>query len=193
MCGTGVTTQQAMGEELDRMLSIFTTGGVENPLPNRIRNGAWLSTFPEQEAFKRIIDSYRLRIVDEYNLNGKQIDQEDPVADFREYLDTAERKGEILPAWWTTEKKEACISLGQQDGEHNLGGAVTKASINDDYGEATMAMKLRMVAQMITGVQVGTSTSTKDVGPRPTGPGRVTSAATVDMTGARQPEIKHFE
>ena len=173
------------------MLSIITTGGVEDPLPNRIRNGAWLSTFPEDEAFKRIIDSYRLRIVDEYNLNGKQFDQEDPAADFKEYLDTAERKGEILPGWWTAEKKEACMSLGQQEGEHNLRGAVTKASINDGYGEATMAMKLRMVAQMITGRQVGgASSGTKGIGPRPAG--SFTSTTTVDMTGTRQPETRHF-
>ena len=148
-----------MAEELDSTLALFS-GKVKSPkAPKFIRDATFLSSQSPEQALGYIVDSYRLRIEDEYALNGNPAGlyaQEDPVGDFKEYLDVAEQKGGILPSWWNTEKRADCVRLGEAEGWHCLQYAVQKSDIIEKYGDRLMPMKLRMIAQMVTGVQVGT-------------------------------------
>ena len=70
--------------------------------PKMVRDATWLNSLEDKQAMKRLVDSYRMRVEDElipgghrYGINAK----EDPVPDFRVYLERAERKGGVLPCW----------------------------------------------------------------------------------------------
>ena len=107
---------------------------------------------PEERAFASIIDSYRLRVEDEYAYMGNNrgiYGGEDPVADFNEYLDKAEAT-QVLPSWWNTQKREACVRYGLNKANwSDLNCAVEKSDIIDHYKNAMMPMQLRMVAEMV--------------------------------------------
>ena len=69
-----------------------------------------LNTLSEEDAFTRIIDSYRLRMEDEVKFRGDVggvYAGEDPLEDFQEFLKQAEDRGGCLPTWWSQEKSRA--------------------------------------------------------------------------------------
>jgi len=95
--------------------------------------------------YNRVIDSYRMRIEDDYvygRIRGLYAD-EDPIPDFRRFLDMAEAK-KLLPVWWDREKRAACESLAvKSDGNCYLGHAVEKPDIQEKYSDQLMPMKIR--------------------------------------------------
>ena len=117
-----------------------------------------LNTLPEEEAFTRIIDSYRMRMEDEYKFRGSASGlyaDEDPLEDFQGYLRQAERRGGCLPTWWSPEKSIACQEQGMRStGWSQLRCAVEKSDIQEHYGDGMMPMKLRVLAERITGSNV---------------------------------------
>ena len=156
-CKKGMTAEAAMAEGLDKTMSIFS-GNAGSPPAKFVRDAAYLNSLSKQEALKRIVDSYRLRVDDEYHFKRDIVGlyaQEDPVEDFEDYLDVAERKGGILPSWWNEERRRECVELGRGSKYHCLHYAVEKHDIIDQYKDHLMPMRLRMIAQMVTGEKVG--------------------------------------
>ncbi|KAK4539517.1 hypothetical protein LTR36_010862 [Oleoguttula mirabilis] len=118
----------------------------------------WLHNRSEDETYKLLIDSYHLRIEDEYTFRGDAgglYADEDPVPHFRRFLRKAEKKEGVLPPWWTLEKKTACVRKGNTSNEWScLHAAVEKSDIQEHYHDNTMPTQLRMLADEITGSNV---------------------------------------
>ncbi len=128
-----------------------------NIFNNSVKTG-YLSRLPETRAFAAIIDSYRLRVEDEYTFRGDAsglYGDEDPLPCFRDYLDQAEQCGEVLPPWWNQAKRRACENQAMRKSEFSyLGYAVEKPDIQKHYGDNLMPMRLRMLAERVTGSHV---------------------------------------
>lgn len=121
-------------------------------------NFGYLERLPEAKAFAAIIDSYRLRKDDEYKFTGDTdglYDDEPPLPDFQLFLNQAEACGDVLPSWWSQEKRRACESLALSDSWCNINNAVEKSDIMEHYGDRLMPMRLRMLAERATGKHLG--------------------------------------
>lgn len=69
------------------------------------------------EVYKVLVDSFRMRVEDEYSFPGDVMEDSaygdgDPAKGFRRYLLQAEKKKDVLPGWWSAEKREACVRFG---------------------------------------------------------------------------------
>ncbi|KAK9235423.1 zinc finger, MYND-type [Lipomyces kononenkoae] len=121
-------------------------------------DGKYLHGLSEDDAYSAIIDSYRLRVEDDYvygqGVSGLYAD-EDPFPDFQEYLSLAEERG-VMPPWWNTEKRRECERRSNGADWSNIFYAVEKSDIIDHYKDSLMPMKLRMVAEKVYGTRVGT-------------------------------------
>lgn len=79
----------------------------------------WHHDHPEEDVFKLLIDSYHLVVTLEHKFPSiqdrlKRGDSGDPMIGLRRYLEEPEKKGTVLPSWWTDEKREACIAKGDE-------------------------------------------------------------------------------
>lgn len=124
-------------------------------------SGKVLFGVPEAEAYKRLIDGYRMRVEDEYAFEGNLTGLyggEDPVAGFNRYLDRAERcSAGVLPSWWNKEKRAECLALGKdRSGWSCLHHAVEKHDVQEEYKDMLMPMKVRVLAEKIYGRRIGT-------------------------------------
>ncbi|MCJ1382774.1 hypothetical protein MMC17_005887 [Xylographa soralifera] len=139
-----------------RMMSL--QGGPNGKVFAKIGDGTYLESLREKDAFAQIIDSYRLRIEDEYKFRGDAgglYAGEDPLPDFRHYLERAEKKGGVLPKWWSREKRKACEKMAVDEAQwSDVNSAVEKADIMEHYGDNMMPMKLRMLAEKVEGSNV---------------------------------------
>lgn len=108
--------------------------------------------------YKLLIDTYRLRINDDYVFSGGvDVDSiydtaRDGQAGFARFLKKVEKKSGLLPGWWAPAKAEQCAAFGS--GRHpayNLSRAVEKHDIIEKYGDSMMPMKLRMFGEQIYG------------------------------------------
>ena len=71
----------------------------------------YLETVPMQEkAMDQLIDAYRLRVEDDYMYRGEAhgLYDENPLPDFRSFLDLAESRTGVLPRWWNEDKRMIC-------------------------------------------------------------------------------------
>jgi len=117
----------------------------------------WLHDRPEQDAYKLLIDAYRLRLEDDYKFSGDVDDDSiyggapNGYAGFRRFLRKVEKKDGLLPQWWSREKQTACERLGQASGWSDLSCAIEKSDIMEHYGSATIPMQLRMFGESVYG------------------------------------------
>ena len=143
-------------ESMIRMMSL--QGGSSRNVFAKIDDGTYFDSLPEKDAFAQIIDSYRLRIEDEYKFRGDAgglYAGEAPLPDFRQYLNRAKKKGGVLPKWWSREKRRACGRRAVDRAQwSDLNSAVEKADIMEHYGENIMPIKLRMLAEKVAGSNV---------------------------------------
>lgn len=114
-----------------------------------------LHALPEQQAFAQLIDCFRMRVEDEYSFGGNHIGlyaQEDPVPEFRKFLDLAESRPRLLPPWWNAGKRRMCERLAVDSNEwSDINCAVEKADIQDHYNDSLMPMKLRVLGEKVYG------------------------------------------
>ena len=118
----------------------------------------YLHQFPEKDALRQLIDCYRLRVEDDYNFGGDTrglYNGDDPLPDFQVFLDLAETRSGILPGWWSRGKRRECEekAVGTEEWS-DLNAAVEKRDIIDHYGDATLPMKLRLLAEKIYGTKI---------------------------------------
>ena len=118
----------------------------------------YLHQFSEKDAFRQLIDCYRMRVEDDYTFSGDTrglYNEDDPLADFQEFLDLAETRSGILPSWWSDGKRRECEENATDREEwSDLNAAVEKHDIIEHYGDATMPMKLRLLAEKIYGKKI---------------------------------------
>ena len=118
----------------------------------------YLHQFSEKDAFRQLIDCYRMRVEDDYVFSGDTrglYNDDDPLTDFQDFLDLAEKRSGVLPSWWSPAKRRQCekSGLGLQQWS-DLSAAVEKQDIIEEYGDPTMPMKLRLLAEEIYGTRI---------------------------------------
>ena len=114
----------------------------------------YLHHFPsEKDVFRQLIDCYRMRVEDDYKFAGDTrglYNGDDPLPDFQEFLDMAETRNGILPAWWSDAKRRECEERAVGTAEwSDLNAAVEKRDVVEHYGDPLMPMKLRLLAEKI--------------------------------------------
>lgn len=144
-----------------------TTGGSARPpkglsvaidMPfHRLDAETWLHDIPEQDAYKLLIDTYRLRMEDNYNLEG-DADADgiyggarDGRPGFRRFLRLAEGRRGLLPPWWSQEKAAECEAVGMGNGWSSLAKAAKKGDLVEHYGNPNMPMQMRMLGEQVYG------------------------------------------
>lgn len=113
-----------------------------------------LHRLSEKDAMIQLIDCFRMRLEDEYTFQGDAsgiYGGESSLPGFREFLKLAEKKGGILPKWWSAEKKAEIIRLAQRDSWANITTCVEKSDIKEHYNDPTMPAKLRILGEKIYG------------------------------------------
>lgn len=124
----------------------------------------WLHRRSEKLTYQLLIDAYRLRMEDDSNMgdideDSIYNDEPDGRKGFRRFLRKAESRANLLPPWWTAEKKAACEAMGLtggDDGWSNLRNMVDKHGVIKHYGgNNLMPMQLRMFAEQVIGTGPG--------------------------------------
>ncbi|KAF9773382.1 hypothetical protein IL306_008821 [Fusarium sp. DS 682] len=133
--------------------------GLDESVPNpftRLDNGTYLHTRPEKDVYRLLIDTYRLRIDDMYNLEG-QADGDslyggapNGLRGFQRFLRQASARSGLLPSWWSAEKQKGCEGLGMDSSQwHNLQKTTSKQEVIDYYGDPRFPMQLRMLGEAV--------------------------------------------
>lgn len=76
----------------------------------------------------------------------------DAMDEFEEFLDLAEERKGILPAWWSKGKREECVRWATGGSEWaDISCAVEKSDIVEHYGDGMMPMRLRVLGEKVYG------------------------------------------
>ncbi|KAG0014767.1 hypothetical protein BGZ81_000263 [Podila clonocystis] len=115
----------------------------------------WLYDRDTDDVYKLLIDTYRLRVEDDYVLEGEvSIDSlyggGNPLEDFKDFLKKCHAKN-LLPPWWTKDCDKECLALGTKAGWSSLRNAVEKGDIIEHYKDSLMPMQLRMMGEQVYG------------------------------------------
>lgn len=142
---------------------------VEKPF-HKIHERKWLHDRPEKDVYKLLIDTYRLRMWDDYiygDVDAERIfnDVPDGRPGFCRFLRKVESKPGLLPDWWSPAKAQECVAFGSGYRGFNLDRVVEKQDIIELYGDPRMPMKQRMFGEQIWG----------------SGPGGVKGASMLEM------------
>ncbi|KAL8665350.1 MAG: hypothetical protein Q9168_007715 [Polycauliona sp. 1 TL-2023] len=122
--------------------------------------GSNLEKLTKKNCYIQLIDSYRLRVEDDYKYAGDDHGLYagwDPRPEFAKFLDLAEKRAGLLPGWWSKETRAACEAMGADHSQENwadLGSAVEKSDIMEHYKDNTMPMKLRVLAEKVYGKRI---------------------------------------
>ena len=112
-----------------------------------------LERLPDDQAFDRIIDCYRMRAQDEsvFRQTGRGVYIGDcPLRDFRQFLRKAEKRGDCLPSWWSKQKSRACERHGMNPNIFSyLGNCIEMDDVMLHYDDAYMPLMMRVLAQKI--------------------------------------------
>lgn len=129
----------------------------------------WLHDRSEADFFKLLIDTYRLRLiqdpkkagdgdahVDKHNHDHDHGNNSDPTESFRSFLYLFDTNPSLLPKWWTAAKAEECIRLGQDDQgwsslRHSLRRSLTKADVIEHHGDEQLGVQLRLFGEQVYG------------------------------------------
>ena len=132
------------------------TVNIDNPF-HRLHAKTRMHDRPEQDVFKLLIDTYRFRVEDNYNLEGDAAEDSihggaaDGRHGLRQFLRLAESRHGLLPAWWSEEKAVQCEALGLEDGWSSLAKALVKSDIIKHYANPVMPMQLRLFGEQVYG------------------------------------------
>jgi splicing suppressor protein 51 len=113
----------------------------------------WLHGRPEKDVYMLLMDSYRLRLEDEYLYEGDAADDSiyggcaDSCVGFEEYLSLAGSRPGLLPSWWNAGKVAACMNLGHE--RQALTTVMDKEGVIDEYVDPMMPMQMRMFAEQV--------------------------------------------
>ena len=77
--------------------------------------GIHINRVSENDCYTQLIDSYRSLVEDDYRVGGYAhglYAQENPILEFRQHFRLAEKRGNILPKWWTMDTKKTRVRKG---------------------------------------------------------------------------------
>ncbi len=125
---------------------------------HRLEAQTWLHDRPEQDVYKLLIDTYRFRMEDDYNLEGSADADSiyggarDSLQGFRRFLRLAQSRRGLLPQWWSPEKAAECEAAGMHgSGWSSLTSAIEKSDVIEHYGDSKFPMQLRMFGEQVYG------------------------------------------
>ncbi|KAM3502623.1 hypothetical protein MY10362_004723 [Beauveria mimosiformis] len=162
---TGSNARSGGGDNNNNARSAGNTnarsGGLEKGIAKpftHLDKGTWLHDRPHKDVYALLVDAYRLRVEDMYNLEG-EIEEgslyggaPSGLAGFRRFLARVAARPGLLPPWWDAGKKKECEDLGMDAGQwHDLRCAVEKSDVIEHYGDGQFPMQLRMFAEAVYG------------------------------------------
>ena len=159
---TGTTVGTASGSRRTPNAAAGSTPTASNDNPFRaLSEGKYLHNMSEKDVYRALIDSYRLRVEDEYMFSGVKkefsllVNNPQPLRGFQQYLDRVKAKARLLPSWWSADKRRACESLAQDRNQWScIFVSAAKSDIIDHYGNSMKPMQLRMFAEEVEGWNV---------------------------------------
>lgn len=116
----------------------------------------WLRRLPKDEVYNAIIDTYRLRLDDEYRWQGKRRGlyaggrDNKPIDDFRNFLRQADSVN-LFPQWWNPERQDVCERRAEGCSWNQLMLYVNDDEIKTHYQDGTMVSKLRYLGIFVYG------------------------------------------
>ncbi|KAI0403554.1 hypothetical protein F4802DRAFT_598948 [Xylaria palmicola] len=165
--GTGSSSSSSAGT------AVSPPKGLDEPITKpftRLMANTYLHDRPEKDVYRKystarrspfsvcvLIDSYRMRIKDEYGFEGNAAADSiygglpSSLPGFRKFLRAASSRAGLLPAWWTPAKQKECEALGASADWSDLRCAVEKSDVIEHYGDPRFPMQLRMLAEKILG------------------------------------------
>ncbi|KJX94854.1 hypothetical protein TI39_contig4154g00025 [Zymoseptoria brevis] len=102
----------------------------------------------EEETFKILIDTLRMRQEDMYFFHGDTMPgtiydgSSTSIPAFRQFIRKAQAVEGFLPPWWTDAKLEQCIRFSKDEGGFSLAGAQEKSDIQETWKDTQMPMKV---------------------------------------------------
>ena len=124
---------------------------------HKLQAQKYLHDRPKQDVYKLLIDCYRLRAEDDYNLEGiAPADSiyggaQDGQQGFRRFLRLAQGNEGLLPPWWSQENSAECEAVGTNAGWSSLASEIQKSDIMEHYGNPKMPMQLRILGEQVYG------------------------------------------
>ncbi|SMQ52660.1 unnamed protein product [Zymoseptoria tritici ST99CH_1A5] len=115
----------------------------------------------EEETFKILIDTLRMRQEDMYSFHGDTMPgtiydgSSTSIPAFRQFIRKAQAVEGFLPPWWTDAKLEQCIRFSKDEGGFSLAGAQEKSDIQETWKDTQMPMKVRMLGERVYGTAPG--------------------------------------
>ncbi|EQB53197.1 hypothetical protein CGLO_07099 [Colletotrichum gloeosporioides Cg-14] len=116
---------------------------------NRLGKGTWFHGQPETDVYKLLMDAYRLRMDDRWDIAKVK----EPA------LSTGKTKSEegrpMLPTCWNAEKRKECEAVGADTMQwSSLAKKVKKWDIHIHYDDMALAMQLRCVGEKVNNLLV---------------------------------------
>ncbi|KAF9318002.1 hypothetical protein BG003_011962 [Podila horticola] len=123
---------------------------------HKLHTKRWLHDRDTEDVYQLLIDTYRLRVEDDYVLEGEVSANSlygggNPLDDFKDFLKMCHAKKDLLPPWWTKDSDKDCLALGTKAGWSSLRSAVEKSDIIEHYKDSLMPMQLRMMGEQVYG------------------------------------------
>lgn len=116
----------------------------------RLDLGMYLHHRPRRDVFRLLLDCYRLRVDDDIKFDN--IKAPDSLhAGFREFLDLAKQRQNLLPTWWDEAAATQCQAFGTRGvaGWYTLERRVSKREVNEHYNSSHMAVQLRLLGEVV--------------------------------------------
>lgn len=132
------------------------TAAIDKPF-HKLEARTWLHDRPEKDAYKLLIDTFRLKLDDDYKFEGDVFEgtvydgAPNSIPGFKKFLRQAKSKPGLLPPWWSDDKAAECIAFGMSGSWASLSAAPEKSDIVEHYGNPEMPMQMRMLSEQITG------------------------------------------
>lgn len=136
---------------------------IPNPF-TALNNGTWLHNRPKKDVFKLLVDTYRMRMEDEYVFQGEVLEGSlysgataaSAARHFKRFLTKTVkldgiRNKKLLPEWWSKDSLNECVEFARTDDFSNVGFAAEKHDMQDHYCQIHMPMQLRMFSEKIDG------------------------------------------
>ncbi|KAJ5591599.1 MYND domain protein [Penicillium hispanicum] len=123
----------------------------------------WLWYRPKMDVYKLLIETYRLRIADDFKENGYIHAgsvyggaADGGIANFRKFLDKVGSRHDLFPPWWNASHARECVCFGIVPSRWSyLARIVDDTEIRAYYQLPTMPTQLRLFAAQIYGMGPG--------------------------------------
>lgn len=131
---------------------------------HKLQARRWLHERCKKDVYKLLVDSWRVRKLDEYTQLGiTELTDENVtygMAPFEGFLSEAATKA-LLPTWWTSATTKECISYGTKASNWgNLGTWVGEGHIEEHYNSNQVVLQMKIFAHQVLG-GIGTTEDEK--------------------------------